>query len=75
MTSESNRTDNMAFGPGSGYLVNFRSFSGGDPSGHLGSSALASPAIYPPPMGILGSYEHSVGQVCFYLIFTIFIPW
>ncbi|VVA26168.1 PREDICTED: YTH [Prunus dulcis] len=63
MTSESNRTDNMAFGPGSGYLVNFRSFSGGDPSGHLGSSALASPAIYPPPMGILGSYEHSVGQI------------
>lgn len=75
MTSESNSTDNMAFGPGSGYFVNFRSFSGGDPSGHLGSSALASPAIYPPPMGILGSYEHSVGQVCFYLIFTIFIPW
>ncbi|XP_021816772.1 uncharacterized protein LOC110759056 isoform X1 [Prunus avium] len=63
MTSESNSTDNMAFGPGSGYLVNFRSFSGGDPSGHLGSSALASPAIYPPPMGILGSYEHSVGQI------------
>ncbi|XP_021816779.1 uncharacterized protein LOC110759056 isoform X2 [Prunus avium] len=49
--------------PRSGYLVNFRSFSGGDPSGHLGSSALASPAIYPPPMGILGSYEHSVGQI------------
>ncbi|XP_024192369.1 YTH domain-containing protein ECT4 isoform X3 [Rosa chinensis] len=62
MTSESSSTDNMAFGPGSGYFVNFRSFSGGDLSGNLGSSPLASPGIYPQPMGILGSYEHSVGQ-------------
>lgn len=63
MTSESSSVDNMAFGPGSGYFVNFRSFSGGDLSGNLGSSPLASPGIYPQPIGILGSYEHNVGQI------------
>ncbi|XP_050374209.1 YTH domain-containing protein ECT1 isoform X2 [Argentina anserina] len=62
MTSESSSTDNMAFGPGSNDFVNFRSFSGGDMSGSFGSSPLASPGIYPQPMGILGPYEHSVGQ-------------
>lgn len=69
MTSESSSTDNMAFGPGSGYFVNFRSFSGADLSGNLGSSPLASPGIYPQPMGILGSYEQSVGQVRLHLTF------
>lgn len=73
MTSESSSADNMAFGPGSGYFVNFRSFSGGDLSGNLGSSPLASPGIYPQPMGILGSYEHNVGQVCLHLTFTFVI--
>ncbi|KAM1924866.1 hypothetical protein ACFX13_032213 [Malus domestica] len=62
MTSESSSTDNMGYGPGSGYMVNYRSFSG-DLSGHLGSSPLASATIYSPPTGIFGSYEHNAGQI------------
>ncbi|XP_048427583.1 YTH domain-containing protein ECT3-like isoform X2 [Pyrus x bretschneideri] len=62
MRPESSSTDNIGYGPGPGYMVNYRSFSG-DLSGHLGSSPLASPTIYPPPMGILGSYEHNAGQI------------
>lgn len=34
-------------------------------------SPLASPAAYPQPIGILGSYEHNVGQVCFFKFIAI----
>lgn len=66
MTSE-NSSDSLLFGPGSGYLLHFGSFGGGNLSGTPGSSSLTSPAAYPQPMGILGPYEHHVGQVSFYL--------
>ncbi|XP_031264355.1 YTH domain-containing protein ECT4-like [Pistacia vera] len=63
MTSESS-ADNLLFGPGSGYFVHFGgSFGGGNVSGNHGSSPLTSPAAYPQPMGILGSYEQNVGQI------------
>lgn len=65
MLPENSSIDTMLFGPGSGYLASFGPFSGGNHSGNLGSSPLTSPAAYPQPMGILGSYEHNVGQVCF----------
>lgn len=65
LTSESSSIDNMLFGPGSGYLVNFGSLGGANLTGNIASSPLTSPSVYPQPMGILGSYEHSVGQVCF----------
>lgn len=66
--------DNVLFGPGSGYFVHFGSFSGGGLSGEplsnrsnseTGSymSPLTSPTVYPPPIGILGPYEHNAGQV------------
>ncbi|XP_015881762.3 YTH domain-containing protein ECT4 [Ziziphus jujuba] len=63
LTSESSSIDNMLFGPGSGYLVNFGSLGGANLTGNIGSSPLTSPAVYPQPMGILGSYEHNVGQI------------
>ncbi|KAJ4830796.1 hypothetical protein Tsubulata_016932 [Turnera subulata] len=50
------------FGPGSGYLVHYGSFGGGNMSATLGSSPLPSPSSYPQPMGILGPYEHHIGQ-------------
>lgn len=65
MTPESSNIDNMFFGPGSGYLVNFGSLGGGNLSGNLNSSPLTSPTVYPQPMGILGPYENNFGQVCF----------
>lgn len=61
MTSESSG-DNFLFGPSSGYFVHFGSY-GGNVSGNSGSSPLTSPAAYPQPMGILGSYEQNVGQI------------
>ncbi|XP_021672740.2 YTH domain-containing protein ECT2 isoform X2 [Hevea brasiliensis] len=61
MTSDCN-TDNSRFGPGSGYLVQFGSFGGGNMSGIPGSGPLTSPAVYPQPMGILGPYEHHMQQ-------------
>lgn len=73
MLPESSSIDTMLFGPGSGYLAGFGSFGGGNLSGNLGSSSLTSPAGYPQPMGILGSYEHNVGQVFFQLILNIII--
>ncbi|KAG2691228.1 hypothetical protein I3843_08G000500 [Carya illinoinensis] len=63
MLPENSSIDTMLFGPGSGYLASFGPFAGGNLSGNLGSSPLASPAAYPQPMGILGSYEHNVGQI------------
>lgn len=67
MTSESG-ADNLLYGPSSGYFVHFGSFGGGNISGNPGSSPLTSPATYPQPMGILGSYEQTTGQVCCHLI-------
>ncbi|KAK9269326.1 hypothetical protein L1049_001097 [Liquidambar formosana] len=81
-------SDDILFGPGSGYFVHFGSFGGGGLSGNPGStpgfynflgefgsgkplsnelnpsdlSPLTSPAAYPQRIGILGSYEHYVGQ-------------
>lgn len=63
MVPESSSIDTMLFGPGSGYLPSFGPLGGGNISGNLGSSPLTSPAAYPQPMGILGSYEHTVGQI------------
>jgi hypothetical protein len=63
---ESN-SGNSFFGPGSGYLVHYGSFGGGNMSGAPGSDSLTSPSAYPQPMGILGPYEHQVAQVCFIL--------
>lgn len=65
MTPESSTIDNMFFGPGSGYLVNFGSLGGGNLSGNVNSSPVTSPTVYPQPMGILGSYDNNFGQVCF----------
>lgn len=61
MTSESSG-DNLLFGPSSGYFVHFGSY-GVNVSGNPGSSPLTSPAAYPQPMGILGSYEQNIGQI------------
>ncbi|CAK7345839.1 unnamed protein product [Dovyalis caffra] len=61
MSSESN-SDNSFFGTGSGYLVHYGSFGGGNISGAPGSGSLTSPSAYPQPMGILGPYEHHVAQ-------------
>lgn len=68
MTPENSTIDNMFFGPGSGYLVNFGSLGGGNLSGNVNSSPVTSPTVYPQPMGILGSYENNFGQVCFHQI-------
>lgn len=66
MTTESS-ADNLLFGSGSRYFVPFGgSFGGGNVSGNHGSSSLTTPAAYPQPIGILGSYEQNVGQVCTY---------
>eukprot|EP00257_Ricinus_communis_P020003 XP_015579140.1 uncharacterized protein LOC8285992 [Ricinus communis] len=62
IASESN-TDNLLFGPGSGYLVQFGSFGGGSMSGTPGSTPLSSPSVYSHPMGILGPYEHHIQQI------------
>uniref|UniRef100_A0A5B6YPC9 YTH domain-containing family protein n=1 Tax=Davidia involucrata TaxID=16924 RepID=A0A5B6YPC9_DAVIN len=85
-------SDNMLFGPGSGYFVHFGSLGGGELSGNsystgfykfqgeFGSgelmpnrsnpsdtsrflSPLTSTTVYPQPIGILGPYEHNVGQI------------
>ncbi|XP_011019942.1 PREDICTED: uncharacterized protein LOC105122510 isoform X1 [Populus euphratica] len=61
MSFESN-SGNSFFGPGSGYLVHYGSFGGGDMSGAPGSDSSTSPSAYPQPMGILGPYEHQVAQ-------------
>lgn len=61
MTSESSG-DNLVFGPSSGYFVHFGSY-GVNVSGNPASSPLTSPAAYPQPMGILGSYEQNIGQI------------
>ncbi|KAF4390446.1 hypothetical protein G4B88_024452 [Cannabis sativa] len=63
MTPESSTIDNMFFGPGSGYLVNFGSLGGGNLSGNIHNSPVTSPTVYPQPMGILGSYENNFGQL------------
>ncbi|XP_052199946.1 YTH domain-containing protein ECT4 [Diospyros lotus] len=66
--------DNVLFGPGSGYYLHFGSLGGGGPSGEplsnqsnsdAGSflSPLTSPTVYPQPYGILGPYEHNLGQI------------
>ncbi|XP_050218380.1 YTH domain-containing protein ECT1-like [Mercurialis annua] len=62
ITSENN-TDNLLYGPGSGYLVQFGSYGGGNISGTPGSSPLTSPSVYSHPMGILGPYEHHMQQM------------
>lgn len=60
ISPESSTFDNMLYGPGTGFLLNFGSFGGGN----LGSGSLASPAAaYPQPMGVLGSNDQNVGQV------------
>lgn len=64
MTSESSG-ENLLFGPGSGYLVPFGSLGGGNISGNPATNPLTSPVAYPQVMGILGSYEQNVVQVCF----------
>uniref|UniRef100_A0A2P2JXC2 YTH domain-containing family protein n=1 Tax=Rhizophora mucronata TaxID=61149 RepID=A0A2P2JXC2_RHIMU len=61
MTSE-NSGENLLFGPGSGYLVHFGPFGGGNMAGLPSSSPLASPAAYAQPTGILGPYEHHTGK-------------
>ncbi|CAL1414087.1 unnamed protein product [Linum trigynum] len=63
LMASDNNNESYPFGPGSGYFVHYGSFGGGNMSGAPGSSPLASPAGYHQPMGILGSYEHHVGQV------------
>lgn len=83
--------DNAFMGPGSGYYLQYGSFSGGNPNGNnnmgfykypgdIGSgesvpnrsmssdtgsyaSSLTSGALYPAPVGMLGSYEHIFGQI------------
>ncbi|XP_057468306.1 YTH domain-containing protein ECT2-like isoform X2 [Actinidia eriantha] len=66
--------DNVLFGPGSGYFVHFGSFGGGglcgEPFSNMSNSEagcylspLASPGVYPQPLGILGPYEHNIGQI------------
>ncbi|PON36283.1 YTH domain containing protein [Parasponia andersonii] len=62
ITPESSTIDNMFFGPGSGYLVNFGSLGGGNLSGNVNSSPVTPSTVYPQPMGILGSYENNFGQ-------------
>lgn len=69
MTSESSG-DNLVFGPSSGYFVHFGSY-GVNVPGNPASSPLTSPAAYPQPMGILGSYEQNIGQVCSQLIYHV----
>lgn len=56
--------ENLMYGPGSSYLVQFGSFGGGNISVNRNSSSPVS-ATYPQPLGILGACEHNVGQVCF----------
>ncbi|KAJ8753144.1 hypothetical protein K2173_017711 [Erythroxylum novogranatense] len=56
-------SDNLLLGPGSGYLVHFGPFGGGNVSGAEGSSSLTSPPAYPQTMGIFGSSEHQIGQI------------
>ncbi|KAJ7969455.1 evolutionarily conserved C-terminal region 5 [Quillaja saponaria] len=63
ITPDSGSIDNMLFGPGSGYLVNVGSFGGGNFSGNLSFNHVTSSAAYPQAVGILGSYEHNVGQI------------
>ncbi|XP_065881661.1 YTH domain-containing protein ECT1-like [Euphorbia lathyris] len=63
LVASENNGDNFLFGPGSGYLVHYGSYGGGNMSGAHGSSPLTSPTVYSQPMGILGPYEHSVQQV------------
>ncbi|KAL5540137.1 hypothetical protein UlMin_042361 [Ulmus minor] len=63
MTTDSNCIDNMIFGPGAGYFVNFGSIGGANLSGNIVSSSVTSPVAYPQPMGILGPYEHNFGQI------------
>ncbi|CAN1340526.1 YTH domain-containing protein ECT2 [Linum perenne] len=60
--SEGN-SESLLYGPGSGYFVPYGSYGGGSFSGAPGSSPLASPAGYHQPMGILGPYEHHIGQI------------
>ncbi|KAG5226216.1 YTH domain-containing protein [Salix suchowensis] len=59
MSSESNG-DTSFFGPGSGYMVQYGSFGGGNVPGAPGS--LTSASAYPQPVGILGPYEHHAAQ-------------
>ena len=74
--------DNVLFGPGSGYFVHFGSFGGGglcgEPFSNISNSEtgcylspLASPGVYPQPLGLLGPYEHNIGQVCFFFSFFL----
>ncbi|KAF5748632.1 hypothetical protein HS088_TW04G00590 [Tripterygium wilfordii] len=62
LISSESSGENLLFGPGSSYLVQFGSFGGGNVPGNV-SCHLNSPAPYPQPMGILGSYEHHIGQL------------
>ncbi|KAF9663032.1 hypothetical protein SADUNF_Sadunf18G0116000 [Salix dunnii] len=59
MSSESNGYTSF-FGPGSGYMVQYGSFGGGNVPGAPGS--LTSASAYPQPVGILGPYEHHAAQ-------------
>ncbi|GLT97450.1 hypothetical protein SLE2022_150150 [Rubroshorea leprosula] len=61
MTPESSN-ENLLFGPGPSYLVQLGLFGGGNVPGNPNSSSVTAAAPYPQAMGILGSYEHNVGQ-------------
>ncbi|KAG6588257.1 YTH domain-containing protein ECT3, partial [Cucurbita argyrosperma subsp. sororia] len=58
ISPESSAFENMLYGPGTGFLLNFGSYGGGN----LGSGSLSSPAAYPQPMGMFGSNDQNVGQ-------------
>eukprot|EP00258_Populus_trichocarpa_P030328 XP_024446347.1 uncharacterized protein LOC18107886 isoform X2 [Populus trichocarpa] len=58
LTSSESNGENSFFGPGSGYMVQYGSFGGGNMPGAPGSGSLTSASAYPQPMGILGPYEH-----------------
>ena len=67
LTSSESNGENSFFGPGSGYMVQYGSYGGGNVPGAHGSRSLTSASAYPQPMGILGPYEHHAAQVCFIL--------
>ncbi|XAR50701.1 hypothetical protein NMG60_11005099 [Bertholletia excelsa] len=73
-SSQEGLSDNVLFGPGSGYFLHFGSLGGGELPGEPLSDRsnsetgsylhpLTSPSVYPQPIGLLGSYDHNFGQI------------
>lgn len=55
--------ERLLFGPGSGYFMHYGTYGGGNVAGNTGPNPITTPGAYPQPTGILGPYEHHVGQV------------